>query len=861
MATPMLRQYRAIKDRYADAIIFFRLGDFYEMFYKDAEVASSVLGLTLTGRGKGENRVPMCGFPHHAAAGYIAKLLDAGYKVAVADQTEDPAQATALVRREVVRVISPGTVYEDELLAGAETRYLAAVAFKKNEWAAARLDLAGGSFEVWPGLDAAGAASAVNPWKAAELVAEEGVHLPEGLAAEGAALTYREAVEFSPAEGTTLLQDHFGVANLAGFGLEGEDAAVAAAAALLRYAAAAQLGPLSHVVTIKTRVPGDRMYLDATTVRNLEVFEHPGPGGGTLYDLVNRTRTAMGARRLRRYLAEPLYSKEPIDRRLEAVAALLRDGEVRHRVRELLRPCADVERLAGRVALGTASPRDVRALGQSLALLPTFKKALAGAEGALLAGVADDLVDVADLVKLIEDAVADDPPATLAEGGIIRRGFRADLDDLRDRSAQAKEYIAGLERTERERTGIASLKVGYNKVFGYYVEVTKPNLGKVPRDYIRKQTLVNAERFVTPTLKEYEETALSADEKIAALEREIFVELRAELARHVSRLNRVAGAVAELDVMASFAQAALENDFARPEITTEPVLDLEDGRHPVVERFYLDEPFVPNDLHLDESERFVVLTGPNMAGKSTYLRQAALITLLAQAGSFVPARRATVGLVDRIFTRVGAADDLSRGRSTFLVEMTETADIVNNATPQSLILLDEVGRGTSTYDGLSLAWAVAEYLVENVDARTLFATHYHELAALAEGGRGVVNYTVTVREAGGKVHFLRRVTRGVTSRSYGIQVARLAGLPPAILARARQILEELEVGRGPRALADDSRQKTLFAPRAPILEEYVATLEPDRMSPRAALEAIYELRELLAREADEQPEKDQLHGD
>ena len=856
MTTPMLRQYHAIKERYPDAIIFFRLGDFYEMFYGDAEAASALLGLTLTGRGKGENRVPMCGFPHHAATGYVAKLLDAGHKVAVADQTEDPAQTEELVRREVVRVITRGTVYEDELLAGSETRYVAAVAFKRNRWAAARLELAGGSFEVWPALDAAAAASLVASWRAAEVLAEESAPLPKGLSETDAPLTYREAVDFSPEEGAALLQDHFGVANLGGFGLDGEEAAVAAAGALLRYAAATSLGPLSHIVSVKTRAFGDRMYLDATTVRNLEIFEHPGPGGGTLYELMNKTRTAMGARRLRRYLSEPLLSREAIDRRLDAVAVLLRESEVRHRIREILRPCADVERLTGRVALGTATPRDVHALGRSLALVPELRRALAGADAPLLADVGRELVDVADLVKLIDDALADEPPATLADGGIIRRGFRPELDDLRDRSAQAKEYIAGLERTERERTGISSLKVGYNKVFGYYVEVTKANQDKVPADYIRKQTLVNAERFVTPALKEYEETALSADEKIAALEREIFVELRGELAGHVERLNRVAAAAAELDVMASYAQAALENDFARPQIVDEPTLDVEDGRHPVVERFYLDEPFVPNDLHLDADERFVVLTGPNMAGKSTYLRQAALITLLAQAGSFVPARRATVGPVDRIFTRIGAADDLSRGRSTFLVEMTETADIVNNATSRSLILLDEIGRGTSTYDGLSLAWAVAEYLAENTQGRTLFATHYHELAALAEGGAGVVNYTVTVREAGGKVHFLRRVTRGVTSRSYGIQVARLAGLPPAILARARQILEELEAGRGPRALLDNADQQNLFTPRPPIIEEYVAALEPDRMTPHAALEALYELRKLLEREADEKPGKE-----
>ncbi|UCH77616.1 MAG: DNA mismatch repair protein MutS [Candidatus Coatesbacteria bacterium] len=852
MSTPMLKQYRAIKDRNADAIIFFRLGDFYEMFYDDAEVASDVLGLTLTGRGKGENRVPMCGFPHHAASGYVAKLLQAGYKVAVADQTEDPAQAKDLVRREVVRVITPGTVYEDELLDGAETVYLASLAHKRNTWAAARLDVAGGSFEVWPRLPAEAATALVSSWHPAETLAEEGVPLPDGGDADRA-VVYREAPEFSVAEGTALLCDHFGVANLAGFGLEEEAAAVAAAAALLRYAAAAHLGPLTHVVSLKTRTLDDRMYLDATTVRNLEVFEHPGPGGGTLYELANRTRTAMGARLLRRYLAEPLLAAEAIDRRLEAVDHLLRAGEKRHRLRELLRSCGDLERLTGRVALGTANPRDVHALGRSLALVPDLRAAL-GSDGALLlAEVARDLVDVADLVQLVEEALADDPPATLTEGGIIRRGFRAELDDLRDRSAQAKEYIASLERTERERTGIASLKVGYNKVFGYYLEITKANLAKAPADYVRKQTLANAERFITPELKEYEDTALSADEKIAALEREIFVELRAELATHVARLNRVAAAMAQLDVLASFAQAALENDFARPEIVPEPTLEIEDGRHPVVERYYLDEPFVPNDLLLDERERFMILTGPNMAGKSTYLRQAALITLLAHAGSFVPARRAAVGLCDRIFTRIGAADDLSRGRSTFLVEMAEAAAIVNNASSRSLILLDEVGRGTSTYDGLSLAWAVSEYLAENVRARTLFATHYHELAALAEGGRGVVNYTVTVREAGGQVHFLRRVVRGVTSRSYGIQVARLAGLPPAVLARARQLLEELELGHGPQVLADGSSQQNLFAPRLPVLEEHLASLDPDRMTPREALEALYRLRALLERDAEKPP--------
>jgi len=850
MSTPMLRQYRALKERHPDAIIFFRLGDFFEMFYEDAHLASGLLGLTLTGRGKGENRVPMCGFPHHAAAGYVAKLLAAGHKVAVAEQTEDPALTTELVRRDVVRVITAGTVWEDELLPRAEVRYLAALASRRDEWAAARLELAGGGFEVWPGLSAAAAAAVVGSWGAAEILAEAGAALPAGVADDGR-VTYREAGDFSAAEGAAFLKEHFAVANLAGFGLEGEEAACAAAGAVLRYAAATLLAPLTHVLALRVRAFGDRMHLDAATVRNLELFEHAGPGGGTLFELMNHTRTAMGARLLRRWLAEPLLHAGAIEARLEAVAALLRDAESRHRLRELLRPCSDVERLGGRVALGTATPRDVYALGQGLALVGPLREALAGAAAPLLADVRGRLVDCGDLVALVAAALTDEPPAAAAEGGFIRRGFRADLDDLRDRSSQAKSYIAGLERAERERTGIGSIKVGYNKVFGYYLEVSKANAGRVPADYIRKQTLVNGERYVTPALKEYEEVALSADEKIAALEREVFAELRAELGRHLPRVLGVAAAAAELDVLASYAQVAVENDFVRPQITEEPAFDVEDGRHPVVERYYLDEPFVPNDLALDAAERFMVLTGPNMAGKSTFLRQAALLTILAQAGSFVPARRATVGLVDRVFTRIGAADDLSRGRSTFLVEMNETAEIVNGATARSLILLDEVGRGTSTYDGVSLAWAIAEYLAANVGARTLFATHYHELAALAEGGRGVVNYKVTVRESGGRVHFLRRVVRGVSSRSYGIQVARLAGLPPAILARAREILAELEAGRGPRLQPADTPQQRLFSPAAAAVEEFAAALEPDRMTPREALDAVYKLRKMLG--LDEKP--------
>lgn len=843
----MLRQYQGIKERYADAIILFRLGDFFEMFYEDAKVASGLLGLTLTGRGQGANRVPMCGFPHRAAAGYVAKLLAAGYKVAVAEQTEDPSLAKDLVRRDVVRVITPGTVWEDELLPTQETRYVAAVACKKGRWAGARLDFSTGEFEVWPEIPGDALGDVAAGWGAAELLVEEGLILPEGVSPGGVATTRRPAQDFDEKENAELIKTHLDVATLAAFGLEDAPAAVAAAGALLRYAAATQFTLPQHVVTIKCRTLGDRLQLDPTTIRNLEIFEHIGDAGrgGTLFALLNKTQTAMGARLLKRYLAEPLLDLETIRKRHEAVGELLRDAEMRSRLRDLLHACSDLERLAGRVALGTATPRDVFLLGSGLKIIPVLREALANAKSSVLLQLRDKLVNVEDLAQLITEALVDDPPATTAEGGFIRHGFRAELDDLRDRSAQAKTYIASLEKVERERTGISSLKVAFNRVFGYYIEVTKPNLDKVPADYIRKQTLVNCERFITPALKEYEEVALSADEKIAALEKEVFKELCGNLAGHMRRLRTVAEAVAALDVLAAFAQTALENDFVRPEMVAEPVYDIEDGRHPVVERFFLTEPFVPNDLKMDEREYFMILTGPNMAGKSTFLRQTALISIMAQAGCFVPARRAKLGLVDRIFTRIGAADDLSRGRSTFLVEMTETAAIVAGASNRSLILLDEVGRGTSTYDGVSLAWAIAEYLARNVRARTLFATHYHELTALSESGNGIVNYKVTVREAGGRVHFLRRVTRGVSSRSYGIQVARLAGLPPVILARAREILEELEAGRIPRAIPAPSPQKRLFSENRAALEEFVAALDPDKMTPKEALETIYKLKTIL----------------
>jgi DNA mismatch repair protein MutS len=844
--TPMMQQFRSMKARYPDAIIFFRLGDFYEMFFEDAETASALLGLTLTGRNKGGGeRAPMCGFPHHAAAGYIKRLLAAGYKVAVCEQVEDAAAAKGLVKRDVVRLITPGTVFEEDLLTASAANYVAAVAEKRGVGGVAFLDISTGAFEAWP----------VEPGRLREVllskgpnevvVPDDGYELP-GTDTADITITTFPAHHFNPGTAAGLLEEHFGVVNLDGFGLSELPAAVAAAGALLAYAGEVQQGSLDHVETIELRRTGDRMFLDPETVRHLELIEKAagtGSDGGTLFSILDRTKTPMGSRLLRSYLLEPLLDTDEINARLSAVAELYRGGEVRAGAQDVLSGVRDMERLVGRVALGTANPRDVAALGRAAEHITPLRETLDGTTASLLSIVAENLIDVGDVAGWISKALSDNPPVAITDGGFIRDGYDDGLDELRTTSREAKDFIAGLQATERERTGIGSLKVGYNKVFGYYIEVSKPNLSKVPPEYIRKQTLVNAERFVTPELKEYESIVLSADERQAALEERLFRELRERIAGELPRLKRAARAAALLDVLQALATAALENDFVRPELSDEKELDVKDGRHPVVEKYYLAEPFVPNDVHLGPDETFILLTGPNMAGKSTYLRQNALIVLTAQIGSFVPAREARVGVVDRIFTRIGAADDLARGRSTFLVEMSETANILRNATERSLILLDEVGRGTSTYDGVSLAWAVSEHVAKNVGARTLFATHYHELAALANAEIGIVNYTVRATEYDGTVKFLRKVTRGVSDRSYGIQVARLAGLPPDVVAQARRILADFEGGVMPAPERYED-QVALFAGRTPVLEEFLARVNPDEITPMEALELLFKLKGL-----------------
>ncbi|MCP4230580.1 MAG: DNA mismatch repair protein MutS [bacterium] len=842
--TPMMRQFKAAKEQHPDAVLFFRRGDFYEMFLDDAELCSRILGLTLTSRSKEQN-VPMCGFPWKAASGYVRKMLAAGHKVAICEQTEDPAQAKGLVKREVIRVITPGTAFEDDLI-GVDANYLGAVARYRGDYAVAFLELSTGEMEVWP-LDNEGkAVEVVSSVMPSEVIVTDGGGLSE-LDDIGPMITGLSSDYFRPADAESVLTSHFDVRALEGFGLGEQPSLIAATGALLRYATEVQPGSLEHIEAIDVCRPGERMFLDPETKRNLELAERigRGDGGGTLFDLMNRSVTTMGARLMRKWLLAPLLDIAQIRARHAAVEEFYRRGDVREKVVSLLDGVADVERLAGRLALGTANPRDVSALGRSLERITPLREAIEDANSSLLCVLAEQLDDVEDVARRIGDAVADDPPILLTEGGIIRNDYDPNLDELRATVSEAKQYIAGLEATEREKTGIPSLKVGFNKVFGYYIEITRTHTDKTPDHYVRKQTLVNAERYITPELKEYENIVLTSDERTNDLEYNLFCDIRVELKEQVSVFKRIAAAAAALDVLAAFATVALEYDFGRPDLVEEPIIEIDDGRHPVVEKYYLDEPFIPNDTHLGNDKRFMVLTGPNMAGKSTYLRQVAIAVLLAQAGSFVPAKKAKLGIVDRVFTRIGAADDLSRGRSTFLVEMAETANIINNATENSLILLDEVGRGTSTYDGLSLAWAVSEYIAHNTKARTLFATHYHELAALAmEEELGVVNYTVLVKESGGKVHFMRRVAPGVTDRSYGVQVARLAGLPPQLLARARQLLSELEDGRAPSPGFADRDQTALFGGRLPVIEEYIAALDPEEMSPREALEAIYRLKEL-----------------
>jgi DNA mismatch repair protein MutS len=874
-ATPMVRQYLEIKARYPEAILLFRLGDFYEMFFDDARRASEILEITLTSRAKGDDRIPMCGVPYHSARGYIARLVETGLSVAVCDQVEEPGPGKALVRREVTRVITPGMVLDEGLLEARADHFLAAVAPGEGGLGLALLDASTGEFRC---AQVAGENVLVEELGRA---APREVIVPKTLEAEPLAALAEKALpgvavhawdetafEFRRAEAALLRQ--LGVRTLDGFGLGGMRAAVAAAGAALAYLAETQKGTAAHVDRIAVFHPEGHLVLDEATRTNLEIFRTimGGKKKGSLLGILDRSVTAPGGRTLSRWLSYPLLDVAEIRRRHDAVGELAGRGVLRSELTDALREVQDLERLLGKLSLGAGNARDLRALGTSLSRLPAVAALLATAEAPLLAGLAPELGGLEDLAAELLAAVVDEPPAVTGEGGMFRRGYRPELDELLDLAASGKDFLGRLESRERERTGINSLKVRYNKVFGYYLEVTKPNLHLVPADYVRKQTTANAERFITEDLKTYEEKILGAEEKRIELEKRLFEELRGKVVACASAVRRAASAIGTADALLSFARTAAEYGYVRPEVDEGDVLELVEARHPVVERNLSGEAFVPNDVRLDrEKAQVVVITGPNMSGKSTVLRQTALAVLLAQAGSFVPARSARIGLVDRIFCRVGASDNLARGQSTFMVEMVETAAILNGATERSLVILDEIGRGTSTFDGLSIAWAVAEHLHDRIGARTLFATHYHELVELAREKPRVKNCTVAVAEQGGKVIFLRKLVAGGASRSYGIEVAKLAGLPPEVLARAREILRALEAneldpegravfarkGKGRRAPAVD--QLGLFAPRPPpgpsVAPEALAVIEElkavqvERTTPLEALALLDRLRRRL----------------
>ncbi len=894
LSTPLMRQYAAIKKEHPNALLFFRLGDFYELFFDDAVLAARELQIQLTSRNKEKGvAIPMCGVPYHAAEGYIAKLIRRGFKVAVCEQMEDPRLAKKLVRREVTRVVTPGTAADSSLTA-EENNFLAAVATVGDRVGFAALDLSTGEFRA---TEFAGESAGhriqeeLEQLRPKEMIYGSSAPLFENrnsgatgvltrphhpsagtapvarVSASGWAETPLDDWVFAPDHAIPLLENHFGVLSLEGFGLAGKQAAAAAAGGILYYIQSTQRGSLDHVDRIGFYERQNCLVLDAVTVRNLELIEPLFAGtdaGVTLFRCLDATVTPMGKRLLRTWMLRPSLDRAEIEGRLDAVEAQIKDTVRREELRRSLDGILDLERLLSRVALETANPRDVLALSASLARIPKVRAVLGGLSASRLGALHIVIDELGALREKIDGTLVPEPPLTLSDGGVIAAGVDKDLDELRDLSRNSKQYLARVETRERERTGIGSLKVKFNSIFGYYIEISKANLHLSPSDYERKQTLVNAERFTTPELKEYESKILDAQEKIVEIERRLFAELRSAIAAEAKRIRQTALALAEVDVLGCLAHIAALRNYCRPKLETDNAdqagdLEIVEGRHPVIEVQELaagSERFVPNDLFLNSSPKssthnIIVLTGPNMGGKSTYLRQAALIVIMAQMGSFVPARSARLGIVDRVFTRIGASDNVARGRSTFMVEMTETAAILHTATARSLILLDEVGRGTSTYDGLAIAWAAVEYLHANVRAKTLFATHYFELTELAEQLSGVKNFHVSVKETGGSVVFLRRVEPGAADRSYGIEVAKLAGLPNEVVVRAREVLAEHESSEHrlsghltPGASAEPERptQLTIFTPLSQPVLEKLREVDLDRLTPLEALNLLAELK-------------------
>ena len=862
--TPMMQQYHDLKNKYQDSILFFRLGDFYEMFGDDAKRAAKILDIALTSRNKGGGeKIPMAGVPYHSAASYIEKLIKNGIKVAICEQLEDPSESSGIVERDVIRVVTPGTVIENEILAENENNYLAAAFHFGDYYGFSYTDISTGEFY----LTEFSAADQDKLKDEINRISPQEILLDEKNADSDLITELQKVYNFT----INILQDkkydrlyqelldHFNLKSLEGFGCEGMKAAVYAAGQVLSYLTETQKRTVNQITALKSYHLEDYMVLDSASRRNLELTStiRDNQRSGSLLSIVDQTVTSMGGRKIKKWINQPLIQKEDIVKRHESLEEIIDNYMVLEKLRNELTEIYDLERIMSKITYQSANARDMIALRNSLSKLPAVKKLMAELESELLIEMQQNFDLLEDIHSLIDSSIKEEPPTTITEGGIIKDDYNSKLDDLRDLVSSGKDWITSLQKEEREKTGINTLKVGFNKVFGYYLEVTNSHTDKVPDRYERKQTLSNSERYIIPKLKEKESEVLGAEEKINDLEYDLFVEIREKIATEVERINQTAAIIAQLDVLLSFSYLAIENNYNRPEINNGAEIKINNGRHPVVEKMFADQ-FVPNDCYLNQSDqRFIIITGPNMSGKSTYMRQVALIVLMAQVGSYVPAEEAVIGLTDRIFTRVGASDDLTTGQSTFMVEMNEVANIVNNSTEKSLIILDEVGRGTSTYDGVSIAWSVSEYLnnPERIGARTLFATHYHELTRLEDEYHGIKNYNVLVEEDSDGVHFLHRIVEGRSSDSYGIEVARLAGLPEEIIISAQKILQRLEennkmpIRKLEKTVTNDKHQQLpLFnTEKSPVLKKLN---EQDilEMTPMDAMNFLYKLKKDLKEE-------------
>ena len=874
--TPMMKQYMQTKEEYKDCILFYRLGDFYEMFFDDALTASKELEITLTGKNCGlEERAPMCGIPYHAVDSYLNRLVSKGYKVAICEQVEDPKTAKGIVKREVIRVVTPGTNLDTQGLDETKNNYIMCIVYMADRYGLSIADVTTGEYLVTELDSQTKLLDELYKFMPSEIVCNEafymsGMDLDDLKNRLHMAIYSLEAWYFDDALCRETLQEHFKVASLEGIGLSDCECGMIASGALLKYLEETQKNSLSHMSRLTRYATGNYMVLDSATRRNLELVEtlREKQKRGSLLWVLDKTKTAMGARTLRKYVEQPLIDKASIVKRLDAVAELKDNAICREEIREYLNPVYDLERLVGKITYQSANPRDLIAFQSSLSMLPSVKYILKDMESDLLREIYEELDPLEELCDLVGRAIQEEPPLAMKEGGIIKDGYNDEVDRLRKAKSEGKNWLADLETREREKTGIKNLRIRYNKVFGYYLEVTNSFKELVPEYYTRKQTLANAERYIIPELKELEDTILGAEDKLCALEYELYCEVRNTIAAELTRIQRTAKAVAKLDVIASLALVAERNNYVRPKINEKGVIDIRDGRHPVVEKMIPNDMFIANDTYLDDKkQRISIITGPNMAGKSTYMRQAALIVLMAQLGSFVPASSANIGLVDRIFTRVGASDDLASGQSTFMVEMNEVANILRNATNKSLLILDEIGRGTSTFDGLSIAWAVVEYISNSklLGAKTLFATHYHELTELEGKISNVNNYCIAVKEKGDDIVFLRKIVKGGADKSYGIQVAKLAGVPDPVINRAKEIVEELvtaditgkvkdiavqgsETKKKPQKKLDevDLTQFSLFdtVKDDDVLNE-LKELDISHMTPMDAMNKLYQLQNKL----------------